>query len=168
MHLYLIRHALPDYTQSTPYHRPPGPSLVEQGLTQAAALVPLLSGSGIQRLAVSPLRRCQMTVEPLVAALNLEVETDDDLIDNQPGEKTTDTNARLLRAIVNRSDSDVIALCSHAAPLENLLRYLTRDQVELPAKDQRGCHVREGSVWRVVLRNGVWQARPLPSGGFNA
>lgn len=168
MQLYLIRHALPDYAQPGAYHRPPGPRLVEQGLAQAAALVPLLRGANLQRIVTSPLLRCRMTVEPLMAALNLDAEIDDDLIDGQPGEKPQDTTLRLVRAILQRSDSQVIALCSHAAPLENLLRFLTRDTVQLPPKDQRGCQVREGSVWRVILKGGSWQARELPHDGFRA
>lgn len=168
MHLYLIRHALPDYNHSALYHRPPGPPLVEEGLRQAEALVPLLRGAHIERVAASPLRRCQMTMEPLVQALNLDLETDDDLIDNQPGEQAPQVTVRLMRAVLNRSDARVVALCSHAAPLEHLLRTLTRDTVELPPKDKRGCQVREGSVWRVVLREGRWQARQLPVDGYQA
>ncbi len=168
MHLYLIRHALPDYTQSGAYHRPPGPPLTDAGRAQAQTLAALLRGANIERLASSPLQRSRLTVEPLAQLLNLDIETDDDLIDMQPGEKPAEMSLRLMRAVLSRSKSEVVALCSHAAPLENLLKTLTRDTIQLPAPDRRGCQVAEGSVWRAVLNEGRWHVRQLPTEGFQA
>ncbi len=168
MRLYVIRHALPDYNQPGVYHRPPGPGLTAEGVQQAAALVPLLRSTNIQHLVVSPLLRCRLTAEPLAQALNLDMETDEDVIDQQPEEKPADVNVRMLRAVLNRSNSQVIALVSHAAPLENLLKTLTRNAVQLPERDRRGCYLREGSVWRAVLHEGQWEAKLLPVDGYSA
>ena len=53
--IYLIRHATPDWTRKDiPYHLPPGPPLIEQGLAEAQALAAfLLSELGAE---VPPLR----------------------------------------------------------------------------------------------------------------
>jgi phosphohistidine phosphatase SixA len=165
MYLYLIRHAQPDYNAPTPYFQPPGPSLTETGLEQAAALAPMLQHSGIERIVSSPLRRCTMTAEPLAAALNLDVLIDDDLRDVKPGDPQPEVTLRMLRAALAQSDKRVVALISHAAPLTWLLQALTHDEVVLPAKDRRGNHLAECMVWGVFNRQGRWTARHLPPNG---
>lgn len=161
MYFYLIRHAQPDYHAPMPYHLPPGPGLTETGLEQAAALVPMLRHSGIERIVSSPLRRCTMTAEPLAAALGLDVLIDDDLRDVKPGDPQLDTTVRMLRAALSQSDQRVVALVSHAAPLTWLMQSLTHDEVVLPAKDRRGNHLTESMVWGVFNRRGRWTARHL-------
>lgn len=165
MYLYLIRHAQPFYNAPMPYHLPPGPGLTDHGLSQAEALVPMLRNVGIERIVSSPLRRCLMTVEPLAAALNLDLGVDEDLREGQPGENTADLLVRMLKATLAQSDARVVALCSHAAPLTELLRTLTRDEIVFPPKDYRGNYVAECMVWGVVNRDGRWKARHLPPGG---
>lgn len=166
MYLYLIRHAQPHYNAPMPYHLPPGPSLTDAGMQQAAALVPLLTGANIERIVSSPLRRCTMTAEPLAAALGLDIIIDDDLGEGQPGEARNDVILRMLRAALAQSDARVVALVSHAAPLTWLLQTLTRDEVVLPPKDQRGNHLSEAMVWAVYTRRGRWKAQHLPPGGI--
>ncbi|WP_420120584.1 MSMEG_4193 family putative phosphomutase [Nakamurella sp.] len=61
--------------------RTPGVDLDDHGRTQAAALAGRLSGIPIHRLVCSPMDRCRQTVAPLAAALGLEVETDDRLLE---------------------------------------------------------------------------------------
>jgi len=168
MYLYLIRHAQPDYAVAIPYHVPPGPPLTEFGLAQAAALVPMLAQSGIERVVSSPFRRCVMTAEPLAAALNLDVQLDDDLREALPGDAQTDVKLRMLRAVLAQSDKRVVAFVSHAAPLTWLLQALTYDEVVLPPKDRRGNHLAESMVWGVVNRNGRWKAQHLPPHGTPA
>ncbi len=165
MYLYLIRHAQPDYNAPMPYHLPPGPRLTERGLQQAAALVPMLSGSGIERIITSPLRRCIMTAEPLAAALGLDLRIDEDVREAQPGEATSDVGVRMLRAALTHSDVRSIAIFSHASPLTDLLRTLTRNEVVLPAKDYRGNHLAECMVWGLYVRDGRWKAQHLPPHG---
>jgi 8-oxo-dGTP diphosphatase len=50
-----------------------------RGRRQAAALVELLRPLGVRRVVSSPYVRCVETVEPLAAALDLQVEADDRL-----------------------------------------------------------------------------------------
>jgi broad specificity phosphatase PhoE len=165
MFLYLIRHAQPFYNAPMPYHLPPGPGLTESGLEQAAALAPMLARSGIERLISSPLRRCTMTAEPLAAALGMDILVDEDLREQQPGEKPADVLVRMLRATLSHSDARVVALFSHAGPLTELLKTLTRDEIVFPAKDYRGNHVSEAMVWALSNRDGRWKARHLRPGG---
>ena len=165
MYLYLIRHAQPYYNAPMPYHVPPGPGLTDAGLQQAADLVPLLTGAAIERIVSSPLRRCTMTAEPLAAALGVDIVIDDDLREGQPGESRSDVILRMLRATLAQSDARVVALVSHAAPLTWLLQTLTRDEIVLPPKDQRGNHLTEAMVWAVYNRHGRWKAQHLPPGG---
>lgn len=165
MFVYLIRHAQPFYNAPMPYHLPPGPGLTEKGLAQAAALVPMLRNAGIARLVSSPLRRCVMTAEPLAAALNMDIRIDEDLREGQPGESPTEVLVRMLRATLAQSDAQVVALFSHAAPLTELLRSLTRDEIVLPPKDYRGNHVAEAMVWALHNRGGRWRATHLPPEG---
>src|SRR4028118_874801 len=129
MFVYLIRHAQPFYNAPMPYHLPPGPGLTEKGLAQATALVPMLRGVGIERLVSSPLRRCVMTAEPLAAALNLDIRIDEDLREGQPGESATEVLVRMLRATLAHSDVRIVALFSHAAPLTELLRSMTNNEI---------------------------------------
>lgn len=166
MYLYLIRHAQPFYNAPGPYHLPPGPGLTDTGIEQAAQLGPMLQRSGIERVVSSPLRRCTMTAEPLVAALGLDLLIDDDLREGQPGEAQEAVTMRMLRATLAQADARVVALVSHAAPLTWLLQALTRDEVILPPKDRRGNHLSECMVWGVFNRGGHWTARHLPPEGI--
>jgi broad specificity phosphatase PhoE len=165
MFLYLIRHAEPDYAAPIPYHRPPGPALTAVGQVQAAALVPLLHGVGLECVVSSPLRRCVMTAEPLATALHMPVVIDGDLQEGQPGETPAEMTARMLRAVLAQVDVQSVALVGHAAPLTQLLRALTYDEVQLPPKDRRGNHLAEAMVWGVFRSDGRWKARHLPPGG---
>ena len=165
MFLYLIRHAEPDYAAPVPYHRPPGPALTTVGRVQAAALVPLLHGVGLERVVSSPLRRCMMTAEPLASAVDVPLVIDGDLAEGQPDETPADMTAHMLRAVLAQVDVRIVALVGHAAPLTQLLRALTYDDVQLPPKDRRGNHLAEAMVWGVFRSDGRWKARHLLPGG---
>jgi broad specificity phosphatase PhoE len=163
MYLYVIRHAQPDYDAPIPYHTPPGPGLTEAGKAQAAALAPLLRQAGIERIASSPLRRCVETAEPLAAALGLDLAIDDDLRESPPSEQMIEVRARMLRAALALSDTRVAAIFGHAAPLTELLRAMTHDEIVLPAKDRRGNHLAECMVWALHNRGGRWRATHAPT-----
>lgn len=165
MFLYLIRHAEPDYAAPVPYHRPPGPALTAVGQAQAGALIPLLHDVGLERVISSPLRRCVMTAEPLAHALHMPVVIDADLMEGQPNETPAEMTARMLRAVLAQMDVQIVALVGHAAPLTQLLRALTHDEVQLPSRDWRGNHLAEAMVWGVFHADGRWHARHLPPGG---
>jgi 8-oxo-dGTP diphosphatase len=74
----LLRHASAgdrDHWAGDDWHRP----LDEKGRRQAAKLAVELGTDDVRRVVSSPYVRCVQTVEPLAAALGLEVELDDRL-----------------------------------------------------------------------------------------
>ena len=168
MLIYLIRHALPHYNTGVPYHTAPGPHLTDEGMEQAASVARLLAHSRIERVVSSPMRRCVLTAEPLSAALGLDLQIDDDLGESQPGEPPAEVALRMMRAVLAQAGVPVVALVSHAHPLEQLLRTLTRGQVVLSAPDNRGARIGVAHVWQVMRRDGLWHARHLPPGGVQA
>ena len=165
MLIFLIRHALADYTTGVPYHIAPGPGLSETGYAEAAAIAPLLAPCGIERVVSSPMRRCLQTAEPLCAALGIEPLLDDDLGEMTTGEAATAMGLRMLRAVLAQSDARAVAFVSHAAPLEQLILALTHGTAILPPPGDRGAHIGTGHVWQVLRTNGRWHAAHLPPGG---
>jgi 8-oxo-dGTP diphosphatase len=80
-----------------------------RGLRQSADLVELLRPFGVRRVVSSPYVRCVQTVEPLAAALGLQVEQDDRLEEGAGA-----ASAALLR-------EDGIVCCTHGDIVEALL-----------------------------------------------
>ena len=80
-----------------------------RGRLQSAELVELLRPFGVRRILSSPYVRCVQTVEPLAAALGLEVELDERLEEGQGG-----AAAELLR-------EDGVVCCTHGDIVEALL-----------------------------------------------
>jgi len=85
--------------------------LDEKGRRQAQALVGELRPFGVLRVVSSPYVRCVETVEPLAAALGLEVERDDRL-----AEGSGDAARPLL-------DEDGVVACTHGDVVHDLLGY---------------------------------------------
>jgi phosphohistidine phosphatase SixA len=83
--------------------------LDERGRRQAEALVPLLLAHGVERVHSSPYVRCVETVEPLAAALGIEIELDDRLAEGAGG------TARRLLAV------DGVVACTHGDVVEAIL-----------------------------------------------
>ncbi len=83
--------------------------LDERGRRQAAALVELLGLLGFRRVVSSPYVRCVETVEPLAAALGVEVETDDRLAEGAGA-----AALELLR-------EDGVLACTHGDVIEEVL-----------------------------------------------
>ena len=165
--IYLIRHALARYDTGVPYHIAPGPPLAEVGMEQAAEAAKLLEHARIERVVSSPMRRCIMTAEPLCARLGLDLQLDDDLGEMQIGEKPAEMAMRMLRATLAQSDVSVVALVSHAAPLEQLVLALTYGAATLPAPGEPGTRIGAGHVWQVMRNAGKWHAHHLPIGGVH-
>jgi broad specificity phosphatase PhoE len=69
--LVLVRHGRPDEGNS---ERPQDPPLHEEGRHQAHAVVKILAGEGITRVASSPLLRARQTAEPLAQKLGLPID----------------------------------------------------------------------------------------------
>jgi broad specificity phosphatase PhoE len=83
--------------------------LDERGRRQSADLVELLRPFGVRRIFSSPYVRCVQTVEPLAAALGLEVELDERLKEGEGG-----AAAEVLR-------EDGVVCCTHGDIVEALL-----------------------------------------------
>lgn len=80
MRLLLIRHGeTPDNVAGRLASVLPGPSLTEQGRSQAAALADRLGGEPIGAVVASRATRAQETAAPLAAALGVEVDVHDGL-----------------------------------------------------------------------------------------
>ena len=80
-----------------------------RGRRQSADLVALLRPLGLRRILSSPYVRCVQTVEPLAAALGLEVELDERLKEGKG-----DAAAELLR-------EDGVVCCTHGDIVEALV-----------------------------------------------
>ncbi len=80
-----------------------------RGRRQSADLVELLRPLGVRRILSSPYVRCVQTVEPLAAALGLEVELDERLEEGKGG-----AAAELLR-------DDGVVCCTHGDIVEALV-----------------------------------------------
>ncbi len=165
MIIYLVRHALAPYISSTPYNVLPGPPLSKEGMVEASAAANVVQHCGIQRVISSPMRRCVMTADSICARLNLELVLDDDIGEVQPGEKSTEMALRMLRATLTHSSVAALALVSHAAPLEELIRTLTSGQLVLPQPDSRGARIGTGHVWQLLQHDGEWRAQRVLDGG---
>lgn len=76
-----------------------------KGRRQAAALPKLLAGFGIERILSSPYRRCVETVEPLAAALSLDIE--------QRAELAEGADAADVARLLNEAGGTTVALCTH-------------------------------------------------------
>ena len=110
--------------------------LTDAGQEQAAAIAARLARKPVARIITSPYTRCQQTVTPLAAALNLPLETDATL-----GEGNDD-------AAIHRwcTEPDPLVLCTHSDVLEALVRELVVTDVVPPeAFDQ----IAKGSIWRL-------------------
>jgi 8-oxo-(d)GTP phosphatase len=83
--------------------------LDERGRRQSADLVELLRPFGVRRILSSSYVRCVQTVEPLAAALGLEVELDERLKEGEGG-----AAAEVLR-------EDGVVCCTHGDIVEALL-----------------------------------------------
>ena len=110
--------------------------LSDRGFQQAEALVAQLRPWDVQRILTSPLVRCVQTVEPLAAALGLEVATDDRL-----AEGADLATARSLVAEVGPGT----VLCSHGDVIGDLVTSWAADRI----LDGQRARWPKGSTWAV-------------------
>lgn len=96
-----------------------------KGRRQAAALPKLLAGFGIERILSSPYRRCVETVEPLAAALRLEIE--------QRAELAEGADAADVARLLNEAGGTTVALCTHGDVIAEVIG--------------AGRRAEKGSVW---------------------
>lgn len=117
--------------------------LTEKGFAQARALVDLLAGHRIEVIVSSPAVRCVQTVEPLAAALGLEVVEDSALWEGMaPGP---------FRRLAG--DLDRAVLCSHGDLIPDLVDHFIAEGMDAVDRD-----CKKGSTW-VLEREGPTFAR---------
>jgi 8-oxo-dGTP diphosphatase len=116
--------------------------LTVQGIDQAADLAERLSRYRPRRLLSSPHVRCFETLEPLAAALGLEIEEGPDLAEGQTREAV-----QLFRVLLGTSGGDVV-LCSHGDVVDALLSALAAEyRLDLgPAP-----RAEKGSTWHISV-----------------
>ena len=110
--------------------------LSQEGWEQAAGLVDLLVGLRIERLLSSPLLRCRQTLEPLAAALGLDIVLVEEL--------SVEGDIERMEAILDQARTDRAVLCTHGEVLQELFARL-RDRAAL--QDDAEPPWQKGSAW---------------------
>jgi phosphohistidine phosphatase SixA len=128
-----------------------------RGWSQAEGLLDTLADFRVERLLTSPSLRCRQTLLPLAAALDLDLESVDEL--------GTDGDMDHLVDLLAARDSDGAVLCTHGEVLGELFaRFRTRGEVRRGDVRAEGrLRYEKGSTW--VLERAVgggWHARYLP------
>jgi phosphohistidine phosphatase SixA len=119
--IHLIRHAKAKnrLTWEEPDHLRP---LTKRGRREALAVAARLGDEPIARLVSSPFVRCIQTLEPLAIALELAIETTDELAEGGDGERAAELLLSLAR-------TDSIACCTHADVLFEIVDLVARSGV---------------------------------------
>jgi probable phosphoglycerate mutase len=81
MDLVLVRHAEPVRTPAGTVNGPADPGLTERGFDQSRRLAAWLACEPIDAVLSSPMRRARETAEPVAAALGLDIEIVDGLVE---------------------------------------------------------------------------------------
>ena len=134
MTTYLVRHASAghrDEGDPSDHDRP----LDEAGRVQSEKLADWLRHLPVTRILSSPYPRCVQTVEPLAAALGLEVEVREELAESMPIERSWP----LLEEVAWTN----AVICSHGDVIPDLIRRAQLRGLHVPGKS--GCA--KGSVW---------------------
>ena len=141
MTLLLIRHAeagSPTDWDGEDHLRP----LSEVGHDQASRLVVLWRNQPLKRILSSPHTRCIQTMEPLAAALGLEVE---------PVQELAEGNSREALRLVHEIVGEDAALCTHGDVVPELLQALESEGVHILAEWKW----RKASTWVLHTENGA-------------
>jgi len=147
--VHLVRHAHAGSRRAwegDDFDRP----LSARGRHQAGHITALLAGAPVAAIVSSPAIRCTATVQPLAAALGLEVATNSAL-----GEGTEPHQAAkaLLGILDDIADGDVVA-CSHGDVIPGVIALFADNGMRLPAGT--GARMaKKGSVWTVEVANGA-------------
>ena len=108
---------------------------IPKAIVQASKLTSWLRHEPIDTIVSSPYLRCRQTVEPLAAALGLEVTVSDALAEGTPIERSWE----LLASVASRT----AVLCSHGDVIPDLIRRAQLRGMHVPGKSGSA----KGSVW---------------------
>jgi len=150
MVLYLVRHAsagVRDDSDPCDRDRPLDPT----GLDQAVRITEWLHHESPSAVISSPLLRCRQTVEPLAAALGLDMTTDDRLAEG--------TDLDRAWGLIESVAASSAVLCSHGDLIPEIVSRCQRRGMVIPGKS--GCS--KGSVW--TLRH--WDGTTFATGTYN-
>jgi broad specificity phosphatase PhoE len=126
--------------------------LTKVGRSQAKALPALFEGQSFSRLLSSPYLRCVQTLQPLAKALDLPLETADELSEGAPVD-------RALALIHSAAADGPAALCTHGDVMQLVVDSLVAKGVPLEGR----LEFRKGATWIIeVDGNAVAHARYLP------
>ncbi|WP_420624684.1 SixA phosphatase family protein [Candidatus Poriferisodalis sp.] len=148
--LYLVRHASAGDRRAWQGDDSVRP-LDSKGLTQAAAIAEALFKAPVHRVLSSPSVRCIQTVEPLAAALGLDIGIAVELDEGADGSRTE----ALLDCLCGLPGDSV--LCSHGDAIPEVLWRLAHRGVDItPSRCKKASvwelHVVDGAVTHGVYR----------------
>ena len=156
---YLVRHGMPQMPYAERYDIAPGPFLSEEGREQAAQTARFLAREGVTRLYHSPLARAMETAAIFAGQLGLPSQEVADLAEwrrEETAELVRERVARFWETIAYNQNGRV-ALVSHGGPIEQLLKHLSRDGIDLSG------HVYWGRASTPPA--GVWLVEPAAEEG---
>ncbi|MFW2383627.1 MAG: SixA phosphatase family protein [Acidimicrobiales bacterium] len=140
MKLYLVRHAHAGVRSNADRHDKYR-QLSGRGRKAADQIAASLGDIDVKAIVSSPSTRCVQTVEPLAAALGLEVIEDNRLWEDASIDEAIDV------LIEHRHKGAV--LCSHGNIIPEMLHWLIEDGLKTKG---RGCA--KGSVWTIHHKDG--------------
>ena len=130
-----------------------------RGWAQAEGLLDTLADLRVERLLTSPSRRCRQTLLPLAAALDLDLESVDDL--------GTDGDLDRLVDLLAAGDSDGAVLCTHGEVLGELfarLRARGHPRREPTAREKGSTWLLEGAAaGRGPAPHAWWPSESAPT-----
>jgi 8-oxo-dGTP diphosphatase len=140
--IHLIRHAKAKnrLTWEEPDHLRP---LTKRGRREALAIAARLGEEPVARLVSSPFVRCLQTFEPLAVALELPIETTDELAEGADGEHATEL-------LLSLAATDSIACCTHGDVLFEIVDLVAHSDV--PLEGPRSAPV--ASTWALDVEGG--------------
>jgi len=157
--VYLVRHAAPERNSSIRYDVAPGPPLAPEGHDQAQRTAQFLADKGVTRLYHSPLVRTMQTAAAIATKVgkpSLETEAIREWERGLPSGDVRQRMAQFWQTQVENQDG-IVAVVSHGGPIEELLRHLTNDTLDLSGTRYfGGATTPLGGVWQLERTNGNW------------
>ncbi|MBP8001731.1 MAG: histidine phosphatase family protein [Chloroflexi bacterium] len=157
--IYLIRHAAPERNSAIRYDVVPGPPLTPEGHGQARRTAQFLADKGISQLYHSPLVRTLQTANAIARQIgkpSQETEAIREWERGVPSEEVRQRMAQFWQTLLDQGE-EAVAVVSHGGPIEELLRYLTNDTLDLSGNRYfGGATTPLGGVWQIAPNDGNW------------
>lgn len=157
--IYLVRHAAPERNSTLRYDVVPGPPLAPEGHDQARRTAQFLADKGIARLYHSPLVRTLQTAAAIADQIGKPSQESEAIREWERGTPAQDVRQRMAEFWETHiaNGEETVALISHGGPIEELLRHLTNDSLELSGQRYfGGATTPLGGVWQIERNNHDW------------